>query len=619
MLRKLLINLERRPERLALHDIEAQKMQVVKAVDGSSLTKEQMMNAPVRKNWRDPWQNRRFTKGEYGCFASHIECWKIVAEQNEPMLICEDDVVFTDKFDENSLQNKLNPNIDFILLGYNENEPQNVVYHGDGFVTPFFPYNTHAYILDPVAARKLLKLTKAKDFSMIPLDDWFSERLAAGELNIVACETSMAKQQPRDAYPSDVLAGTSGYFENYNIHVLTCSTDDSKAYRLFDSAARHGIAVTNLGKGVEWHGTDMSGPGGGQKLNLLRNYIKDIPDTDIVFFVDGYDVFFAEKLDTIMDRWFSFNRRALFGGEKYCWPDTSLADQFPTQQTEYKYLNSGTFIAEVETLRQILSDPVADSSDDQLYVQQQYLKGELDIAIDYEQYIFQVYDESVTKNRWGQLVNQETNCTGCLFHGNGGPDAKKKLDALYLQFLFDERSFIAPKIVKNLSNDMLEVSFLSEYGCKALIDIAENHGDWEPLPYDKFPAQEIRLSELGVLPQLEQFWETHIDPIVEKYWHPLQMYGIRDAFVMKYTPETQNKLALHHDASLVTGSIKLNDDYEGGVLVFPRHHTSNDETEVGRCILFPGQVTHGHQCDEITEGTKYSLTIWTSRYEGDKL
>jgi predicted 2-oxoglutarate/Fe(II)-dependent dioxygenase YbiX len=97
------------------------------------------------------------------------------------------------------------------------------------------------------------------------------------------------------------------------------------------------------------------------------------------------------------------------------------------------------------------------------------------------------------------------------------------------------------------------------------------------------------------------------------------MYGVRDAFVMKYTPDTQNKLALHHDASLVTGSIKLNEEYEGGSLVFPRHNTSNDETEVGRCILFPGQVTHGHQCEEITKGTKYSLTIWTSRYAGDKI
>ena len=619
MIRKLMINLERRPERLAMHDINAQNIQVIKAFDGRDLTKEEMLFAPVRKNWRDPWHNRRITRGEYACFKSHMECWKNIANSNDPAMVLEDDATFTDLYNEESLLTKFTSDIDLLYLGYNENDRENVVYHGDGFVTPSFPYNAHAYLLSPEGAQKLLSLVEEENFSIIPTDDWLAEKLSEGKINVLACEAPMARQTPRDVHSSDIEPSGSDWLRNFNIHVLTCSTDDWKAYRLFDSAEKYGINITNLGKEVEWRGTDMSGPGGGQKLNLLREYIEKVPDTDVIFFVDGYDVFFADDLNSIIDRWLDFNRRALFGAEKYCWPDTSLANQFPTQETEYKYLNSGTFIAEVETLRQILSDPVADSSDDQLYVQQQYLRGELDIAIDAEQYIFQTYDESVSKNAWGQLVNKETNCTGCVFHGNGGPEAKKKLDSLYLQFLFDERSFIAPNIVKNLSNDMLEVSFLSDYGCKALIDIAENHGDWEPLPYDKFPAQEIRLSELGVLPQLEEFWKTYIDPIVEEYWHPLQMYGLRDAFVMKYTPDTQNKLALHHDASLVTGSIKLNEEYEGGSLIFPRHNTSNDETEVGKCILFPGQVTHGHQCEEITKGTKYSLTIWTSRYKGDKI
>ena len=81
--------------------------------------------------------------------------------------------------------------------------------------------------------------------------------------------------------------------------------------------------------------------------------------------------------------------------------------------------------------------------------------------------------------------------------------------------------------------------------------------------------------------------------------------------------DTQTSLNLHHDASLVTGSVKLNDDYKGATLIFPRQYTNNEDVPVGKCILFPGQVTHGHYCDELKEGTKYSLTMWTSRYEGD--
>lgn len=125
------------------------------------------------------------------------------------------------------------------------------------------------------------------------------------------------------------------------------------------------------------------------------------------------------------------------------------------------------------------------------------------------------------------------------------------------------------------------------------------------------------MRELGLWDELEQYWEREIYPVIEDYWHPLKMYGLRDAFTMRYSLDTQTSLNNHHDASLVTGSVKLNDDYEGAKLIFPRQGVTNDVAEVGQCILFPGQVTHGHYCDELKGGVKYSLTMWTSRYDGD--
>ena len=92
---------------------------------------------------------------------------------------------------------------------------------------------------------------------------------------------------------------------------------------------------------------------------------------------------------------------------------------------------------------------------------------------------------------------------------------------------------------------------------------------------------------------------------------------MRDAFIIKYAMDMQRDLPLHNDASLVTGSVKLNDDYLGGMLVFPRQEFHNHDIPIGKCLLFPGQVTHGHLSAPICEGTKYSLTIWSQRYEGD--
>ena len=95
------------------------------------------------------------------------------------------------------------------------------------------------------------------------------------------------------------------------------------------------------------------------------------------------------------------------------------------------------------------------------------------------------------------------------------------------------------------------------------------------------------------------------------------MYEIRDLFAIKYSMESQKSLRLHHDMPLVSGSLKLNNNYAGGELVFPRQGVDNRELEVGSIIIWPGQVTHPHECKELKSGTKYSLTLWTARLEGN--
>jgi predicted 2-oxoglutarate/Fe(II)-dependent dioxygenase YbiX len=166
---------------------------------------------------------------------------------------------------------------------------------------------------------------------------------------------------------------------------------------------------------------------------------------------------------------------------------------------------------------------------------------------------------------------------------------------------------------------MLLVDYMTPTMCEDMIRRADADGEWGSLSYDKFPAQEIRLKKLGLWEELQEHWNEVINPIIEHHWKPTQMYGMRDAFVMRYSLETQKELALHTDASLVTGSVKLNDDYEGGELIFPRQKISNKNLPIGKMLLFPGAVTHGHACTELLSGVKYSLTMWTSRYEGDVL
>lgn len=613
--KKLMINLERRRDRKeeALN-MGLTNLEFITAIDGSILTDKEISEANTLKNWRCPWTNRRITKGEYACFMSHKTVWEIVADGNEGVLVLEDDCYFLDSYDESVFTNT---QADVVYLGYNENNPKGVRPYNDDLLIPSDPYNLHAYYITPNTAKVLLRHTQSDDFGIIPVDDWFGELLKANKITSLACVNTMARQQPRSDLGTDIEPTASNYLIDYDVHVLTCGTDRSKCTKLYDSASQFNIYPTNIGAGVEWHGTDMSSYGGGHKLVLLREHLKNLPERDLVLFTDAYDVFYTDSIEYIVGRYNDMKARVVFGAEKVCWPDVSLADQFPKAPTAYKYLNSGTIIGEVGELLNILEGDLEPYEDDQLFCQRKYLTGQYDIALDYEQYIFQTHSEAVYKTAGNQLVNTDTQCTGCIYHGNGGDEAKAKYDSLYWEFFPYLYDFMPTGTPVDLTGEMYQVDFLSRDFCEKIIKIADEHGGWEPLPDDLFPAQEIRLSELGLLEEFREHWDTLVAPMYENIWKPMKHYGVRDAFVMKYSVDTQKELNLHTDASLVTGSIKLNDDYEGAELVFPRQGVSNLKTPVGACILFPAMVTHGHECLELTKGTKYSLTIWTSRYQGD--
>jgi hypothetical protein len=212
-------------------------------------------------------------------------------------------------------------------------------------------------------------------------------------------------------------------------------------------------------------------------------------------------------------------------------------------------------------------------------------------------------------------------CAPCIYHGNGGPGAKKQFVELANTLGYKEPQpvpYLMTLDYEEVAPEILVTDFLTEQQCDYLIHKSEQYGNWGELNGDKFPAQEIRLKELGLWDEYERLWKEKLGLIAEKHWKPMQHIGLRDAFTMKYTMDTQRALGFHTDASLVTGSVKLNDDYEGAELIFPRQNFSNLDVPKGKCILFPSEVTHGHYVPELQSGVKYSLTMWTSRFEGDR-
>ena len=606
-MKTIVINLPYRTDRLkTFNENNSIEYELYQAVDGKSISYERLKEQgyDVNHNWTDPILGTTLTKGEVGCFLSHWQIWNKCIEKNESIIVLEDDAILTDRFHMEEIESLP---YDFVYLAYHEMREKIKI--DDTFSKPVYPYWTLAYMIRPEAARILVN-NEAKR-NILPVDEYLPTMMK--KLNVAGYTDNVVVPVSRQVQGSNVLAHEkTDYFVDFDIHVCTVATDEEKAYKLKSIPN-----LINLGEGVVWEGGDMKSQGGGQKINLVKEYIKDKKDSDVLLFLDGYDTFLFDSISEISYRYLEFNSEIVMSSERICWPVELLSENLKAlnkdQSTPYQYLNSGMYIGRIGRLRELFNAPIKNSDDDQLYVQSQYIQNPEGIVMDVEQYIFMTSEHSVFQ-RGKQLYNPFTRCYGCAYHGNGGEKEKNRCDFLYTQL--KGLTYIPTKKYDILSDDILLIDFMSKDMCENMISLAEDK-QFKIMEGDIVPAQELRLKEINLWDELEKHWMKTVYDIIHEYWYPCHMTGLRDAFIIKYEMDKQRELRLHNDASLVTGSVKLNDNYEGGVLEFPRQKINNKDIPVGKCILFPGQVTHGHLSTQLTKGTKYSLTLWSSRYKGD--
>lgn len=572
-----------------------------------------------RTGWVDPLLERGLLKGEFGCSVSHLRVWQKIAESGLNGIILEEDATFT-KIDPNHVDSLLKE-YDSVWLGYNWNSLG-------------YWYNCHAYAVTPEIAELLIGGFKD---DIIPVDEWVPNKLK-DKKNYFYPE-QVVRQIPREIRPSTIEETEEMTpDEDINVHIVTVATDESKMWALDQSSARFGVVVNNLGKGSDWR-DPMEGHAGMPKIDMMIEFLKDLPADDIVLFMDGYDTFFVKSPLEILNRFKGFGVDILFGAEDNFWPpEPFLQADFDNKHAGelYKYLNSGCYIGYAGALYALLTEKLSgDTEDDQRYCQVRYLARTppnpndpaawkwdnlgwpYKIALDHEAYIFQNHDNSVSSDG-EQLYG--TICAPCVYHGNGGQLAKDRFVKLANELGYKEPQpvpYLMTLNYKEVAPEILVTPFLTERQCEYLINKSESVGGWGQLDGDKFPAQEIRIRKLGLWEEYENLWKEKLAKIAMEHWKPYLHIGLRDAFTMRYSMDTQKALGYHTDASLVTGSVKLNDNYEGATLIFPRQEFTNIDVPVGHCILFPSDVTHGHYVDELQSGTKYSLTMWTSRYEGD--
>lgn len=234
---------------------------------------------------------------------------------------------------------------------------------------------------------------------------------------------------------SILTLGRKFILENKNLHIITVITDKNNPNykRLSNSAKLNGFDIIPLiSKEPISHIT-----GFGMKIKLVKEFLYDKNDNDIILFVDGYDVLFTCNKDEILKRYNNFEMQygkcIVFSTENACWPDSTLSTKYPKiDTTPYKYLNSGTYIGSVKTFKDVLSkalfninDEQLKKIDDQLFFTNLYLanSNKKIIILDHYNTIFNCisgreedleYHQS--EKKW---YNKKTQTYPLIFHGNG--------------------------------------------------------------------------------------------------------------------------------------------------------------------------------------------------------
>ncbi len=132
-----------------------------------------------------------------------------------------------------------------------------------------------------------------------------------------------------------------------------------------------------------------------------------------------------------------------------------------------------------------------------------------------------------------------------------------------------------------------------------------------PSEHKAIKTTDVKLSDLpDVFGGYMRTYNNLLRKIIKKIW--LVSVDHADAFFTRYTMDSQIQLLPHIDqSSIVSMTIKLNRDYEGGELHFVRQKLVNDKVPVGYLTFFPSGCTHVHEVLPLKRGKRYAITFWT--------
>ena len=185
---------------------------------------------------------------------------------------------------------------------------------------------------------------------------------------------------------------------------------------------------------------------------------------------------------------------------------------------------------------------------------------------------------------------------------------------------WDER-FLAPELVltnynyKLLAEEhgfgLFTFPLFSKNFCKKLIKKLKKFNGWTVNRHRTYPTNDVLIENFD-----ERFAKIY-DCTLRNMLHPAlnKLYDCEilphfehETFIIRYKPELQGHLDLHHDHSTFTfcTTFSSDEDYEGGGTYFPKHKLLL-KAKQGEVVIHPGMMTHQHGVRPIIAGERYAM------------
>lgn len=158
-----------------------------------------------------------------------------------------------------------------------------------------------------------------------------------------ALKNSFCTKTPKDMTIITFNSSENGYDENgYNEKIL------GTFEKSLDRCGCEYTVLRSLGK---WKNIN--------KIHLLKNFLPSIK-TKYILVSDSSDVVILRGLETFIEDFNKFNKKAIFNAEKIIWPpdlDSSIK-KFEEKKHSGHYLNAGLWVGELEFAKKILASSV---------------------------------------------------------------------------------------------------------------------------------------------------------------------------------------------------------------------------------------------------------------------